>query len=275
MHTPTIIHATRQPVQLADADFENAIIKGKSSYKEQLKKWQKHLTHIQQAYYHQNKRALILFEGWDASGKGGAIRRLTERLDPRGFDVIPIAAPTEDEISRHYLYRFFKQIPKAGCMTILDRSYYGRVLVERIEGFAKTKEWQRGYQEINEFERLLHDDGVCIVKIFLHITPEEQLNRFRERLHNPYKRWKMTQEDLRNREKWPQYETAINDMFKHTATNIATWNLIAANMKWYARVETLKLVCKALEKDVEIIPKALDAELIASAERQLGIQIER
>lgn len=274
MHKPSIIRSNKNPVQLSDADFEKAIIKNKSSYKRKLKKWQERIAHIQQAYYHQHKRAIIVFEGWDASGKGGAIRRLTERLDPRGYDVIPISAPTKTEQGRHYLYRFFNKIPKPGCITVFDRSYYGRVLVERVEGFATSQQWERAYREINEFERLLHDDGVCIIKIFLHITPEEQLARFSERLHNPYKRWKITQEDLRNRQQWNTYEAAINDMFKHTATNIVTWNLISANMKWYARIQTLKIVCKALEKNVETIPKALDPKLIASAERLLGIQID-
>lgn len=272
MYKPTPIRPKKNPPRLEDASFETAVIKDNDHYQQLLEKWQTRIAHIQQAYYHQNKCAIIVFEGWDASGKGGAIRRLTERLDPRGYHVVPIAAPTQEELSRHYLYRFFKQIPKAGTITIFDRSYYGRVLVERVEGFATNKEWSRAYQEINEFERLLSDDGVCIIKFFLHITPDEQLNRFRERLHNPYKRWKITQEDLRNREQWQDYVRAINDMFLYTATNIANWHLIPANMKWYTRIQTLKMTCKALEKHVDVIPKPLDAELIESAERLLGIK---
>ncbi len=201
------------------------------------------------------------------------IRRSTEKLDPRGFSVIPISILNPDERSRHYLYRFQKELPKAGSITIFDRSYYGRVLVERIEGLASNKEWQRAYCEINEFERLLSDDGVRIIKLFLHITPEEQLIRFYKRLHNPYKHWKITEEDFRNRLKWKDYESAINDMFKQTSTNIANWNLIAANMKWYARIQALEIICAKLEKGVDIIPKPLDPELIEVAKQLLGITI--
>jgi len=275
VYKPTNINTLKDYVRLSDADFESSVLENKAIYQRKLKKLQERVLHIQQAYFHQGERAIIVFEGWDASGKGGVIRRLTERMDPRGFNVVPISAPKPDEQSRHYLYRFQKVLPKAGGMTIFDRSYYGRVLVERVEGLTSVREWQRAYQEINEFERLLSDDGVCIIKIFLHITPEEQLIRFHERLHNPYKRWKITIDDFRNRLKWKDYEEAINDMFRQTSTNIANWNLIAANKKWYTRVQILEIICANLEKEVDIIPKPLDAKLVEAAEQLLGITVKK
>ena len=248
-------------------------IEDKAHYKAELKKWQKKLLHVQQAYYHQKRRAVIVFEGWDAAGKGGAIRRLTSKLDPRGFTVYPIAAPREEENGRHYLYRFYTKLPVPGTMIILDRSYYGRVLVERVEGLASPPQWQRAYQEINEFERLLCDDGVRIVKLFLHISEKEQLRRFEERLHNPHKRWKLTEEDVRNREKRKDYEQAIDAMFAKTDTAQAPWHLIPAEHKWFARVEVLKTLVSALRKGVDISPPPIDKKLIMLAEEKLGITV--
>ncbi|MBU3020542.1 polyphosphate kinase 2 family protein [Aestuariibacter sp. A3R04] len=243
----------------------------KADYKKQLKKWQNALLHTQQAYFHQQKRAIIVFEGWDASGKGGAIRRVTEPLDPRGFLVHPIAAPRKEEQGRHYLYRFQRRLPKQGTIAIFDRSWYGRVLVERVEALATENEWQRAYQEINEFERLLIDDGVRIVKLFMHITPEEQLARFEERLHNPYKRWKLTEEDIRNREKWSQYEEATEAMFDNTDTEAAPWHVIAAEHKWYARVAVLRTLVEELGKEVDISPPPIDDSVVNLARKKLGI----
>lgn len=227
---------------------------------------------IQQAYYQQNRRAIIVFEGWDAAGKGGTIRRLTEILDPRGFTVYSIGVPTKEEQGRHYLYRFQARLPIPGCISIFDRSYYGRVLVERVEGMATDREWQRAYQEINEFERLLQDDGVRFVKLFLHIDKDEQLRRFEERLHNPVKHWKFTEEDIRNHLRWEDYECAIDDMFEQTSTTTAPWHLIPANKKWFARIETLKIIAEALEKGVDTSPPAIDQGIIAAAEAHLGIK---
>ncbi|WP_414830088.1 polyphosphate kinase 2 family protein [Alteromonas sp. H39] len=253
------------------AAHEHGFIEDKKQYKKQLKYWQKKLQHVQQAYYHQNRRALIVFEGWDAAGKGGAIRRVTERLDPRGFTVYPIARPKDDEQGRHYLYRFYTKLPAPGTMTILDRSYYGRVLVERIEGLASTREWQRAYQEINELERLLIDDGVRVIKLFMHISEQEQLKRFIERLHNPHKRWKLTEEDIRNRGKREDYEHAIDAMFSRTDTVQAPWHLILAERKWFARIKVLKTLVKALSDGVDITPPPIDTQLVALAEEKLGI----
>lgn len=248
-------------------------IADKDKYKSLLKKWQKKLLHVQQAYYHQHKRAIVVFEGWDASGKGGAIRRVTEPLDPRGVAVHPIAAPTPTEQGRHYLYRFQTRLPKPGRIAIFDRSWYGRVLVERVEGLAAEHEWQRAYQEINEFERLLIDDDVRIIKIFMHISADEQLARFEERLHNPYKRWKLTEEDIRNRAKWDDYVTATQDMFDYTDTRAAPWHVIHGEHKWFARIAVLKTLVKALRDGVDITPPPLDENVIALAEKKLGIQL--
>jgi len=229
---------------------------------------------VQQAYFHQNRRAILVFEGWDASGKGGAIRRITEKLDPRGVTVHPISAPTPLEQSKHYLHRFQARLPEAGTIAIFDRSWYGRVLVERIEGFATEKEWQRAYQEINEFERSLIDDGVRIVKVFMHITPEEQLKRFEERLNNPVKRWKLTTEDIRNRAKWEEYETSTNEMFQYTSTEAAPWNIIRGNHKWFARIDVLKTVVNQLAEGIDTSPPAINPEVIQHAYEALGITIK-
>lgn len=269
-HSVSSIALQQSPVQLCE--LKNAPqMEGKKQYRAELKVWQEQLLHVQQAYYHQNRRAIIVFEGWDAAGKGGAIRRVTERLDPRGVRVYPIGPPTHDEQSRHYLYRFQNKLPPAGRLAIFDRSYYGRVLVERVDGIASNKEWQRAYQEINEYERLLTDDGVKIIKLFLHISADEQKKRFEERLHNPYKRWKLTEEDLRNRTLRSLYEVAINDMFANTSTTTAPWHLVHGEHKWYARIAVLRTLVAQLSEGVDITPPPIDESLVTLAEQQLGI----
>jgi polyphosphate kinase 2 (PPK2 family) len=195
--------------------------------------------------------AVLVFEGWDAAGKGGAIRRITAALDARDYKVIQIAAPSDEEKAHHYLWRFWRHLSRAGRFTIFDRSWYGRVLVERVEGFATDMEWRRAYAEINEFERQLVDYGIVLVKFWLHISPEEQEQRFQARAKIPYKRWKLTDEDLRNREKWGRYEVAVNDMVERTSTQIAPWVLVEANDKRYARVKVLKSVCESLERALD------------------------
>ena len=269
---PSAIELIDCPTQLEALSLDKKLA-SKAEYEKLLAKWQKRMLTVQQAYYRQNLRALIVFEGWDASGKGGAIRRLTEKLDPRGFTVFPIAAPSQIEQSKHYLYRFQTKLPAAGNINIFDRSYYGRVLVERVEQFATEHEWQRAYQEINEFERLLTDDGVKIIKLFLHIDQDEQLKRFQERIKNPNKRWKLTEEDLRNRDKWPSYQTAINDMLKYTSTKSSPWQVVEANRKWYTRVEVLKTIVKALECDVDLTPPALTDDIRAMAKTHLKLEL--
>lgn len=274
MHKPSAIILETPSKTLQSVNFENSTLADKDEYLKKLKKWQKKMLQVQQAYFHQNRRAILVFEGWDASGKGGAIRRITEKLDPRGVTVHPISAPTPLEQSKHYLHRFQARLPEAGTIAIFDRSWYGRVLVERIEGFATEKEWQRAYQEINEFERSLIDDGVRIVKVFMHITPEEQLKRFEERLNNPVKRWKLTTEDIRNRAKWEEYETSTNEMFQYTSTEAAPWNIIRGNHKWFARIDVLKTVVNQLAEGIDTSPPAINPEVIQHAYEALGITIK-
>ena len=274
MQKPSKIVIEKKPPQLSDVDLDGSYITDRDSYESKLKKLQKRILAIQQAYHHQGQRAIIVFEGWDASGKGGAIRRLTERLDPRGFKVHPIGVPTSNEQGRHYLYRFQTRLPKPKSWAIFDRSWYGRVLVERIEELCPEHAWQRAYHEINEFERMLSDDDVRIVKLFLHIDPDEQLHRFDERLNNPYKRWKLTEEDIRNRDKWDQYTEAINDMLTYTSTQASPWHLIAGNHKWFARIQVLKTIADQLSEGIDITPPELDPKMIKAAEKKLGLTIK-
>jgi polyphosphate:AMP phosphotransferase len=221
---------------------------GKRDYKEQLQTWQAKLNQLQRNAFTKKLSTIALFEGPDAGGKGGAIRRVTAALDARHVQVLPIAAPTDEERAHHYLWRFWRHLPRAGKMTIFDRSWYGRVLVERIEGFATEDEWRRAYAEINEFEEMLTDSGIVLLKFWLHVTKDEQYRRFKERETVPHKQWKLTEEDWRNREKWDDYVIAVNDMVEHTSTRVAPWILIEGNDKRYARVKVIKTVCERLEE---------------------------
>lgn len=242
-------------------------------YLRELARVQERLRVIQQAYLKHGNSAAIVFEGWDAAGKGGTIRCISAVLDPRGFKVWPISAPRRYYLERHYLARFFERLPPRGAIAVFDRSWYGRVLVERVEGLASKKDWQRAYREINEFERALSDHGTRVVKIFLHITPEEQLRRFRNRVLDPMKRWKLSYEDFRNRGKWSAYVEATDDMFRNTSTVHAPWYAIPANSKKYARVEALKIIAKRLSSGVDLAPAELDEEL--TKEVQGLLQIDR
>lgn len=268
---PSEIRLRNESIRLHKLPMKTARLESRDAYEKQLNKAQKKLLHIQQTYFHEKRRAVLVFEGWDASGKGGAIRRMTELLDPRGFHVWPISAPTASEQGRHYLWRFWQRLPEPGTFAIFDRSWYGRVLVERVEGFAQPRAWKRAYEEINEFERLLTDDGVRVIKIFMHITQEEQINRFRERLTNPYKRWKLTGEDLRNRGKWPDYEQAIEDMFDRTSTEHAPWHVIPANSKWYTRLRVFEIVNAELSYGIKISPPPVNPAVLEAAAEQLGV----
>jgi polyphosphate:AMP phosphotransferase len=194
---------------------------------------------------------ILVFEGWDAAGKGGAIRRLTAAIDSRACQVIPIAAPTEEERAQHYLWRFWRHLSRRGRVTIFDRSWYGRVLVERVEGFASEPEWMRAAAEINQFETQLVGHGIVLVKFWIHITKDEQLRRFRAREKSRYKRWKLTHEDWRNRQQWAAYELAVNDMIEHTSTRQAPWTVLEANDKYFARLKVLRTVCDRLEARVK------------------------
>lgn len=219
-------------------------------YKEKLKKLQRRLFELHNEIYLHRRPLIIVFEGWDAAGKGGAIKRLVGGLDPRGYEVIPISAPNEEERNKHYLWRFWSSLPKNGHIAIFDRSWYGRVMVERIEGFCSEQQWKRAYEEINYFERELYERGTIQIKFWLHISPEEQLKRFNERLENPEKNWKITEEDWRNREKWTQYETAVNDMLRYTNTDYSPWIIIPGNDKRYARLNVLENVISQLENEL-------------------------
>lgn len=242
-----------------------------ADYERRLSSLQEVLQLIQQAYLGTSERALLVLEGWDTAGKGGLVRRLGWALDPRSFKVHPIAAPDAHERAQHYLQRFWRRLPLNGQIVAFDRSWYGRVLVERVEGLATKEEWRRAYREINEFERMLTDSGVRLVKLFLHITPDEQVRRFRDRLTNPVKRWKLSYEDFRNRARWPDYETAIEDMMEETSTRTAPWRLIPANDKPFARVAALRILVDRLGEDVSLEPRAIDPDLLKEAKRALGL----
>ena len=242
-----------------------------ADYERRLASLQGVLQLIQQAYLGTSERAIIVFEGWDTAGKGGCIRRLGWALDPRSFKVHPIAAPDEHERAQHYLQRFWGRLPEKGQIVAFDRSWYGRVLVERVEGFASPEEWKRAYREINEFERMLVDSGTRLVKLFLHITPDEQMRRFRERLINPVKRWKLSYEDFRNRARWEGYEKAIEDMMGETSTRHAAWHLIPANNKPFSRVAAFRILADRLGKDVSLEPRPLDTGLLEQAKQMLNL----
>lgn len=222
-----------------------------SEYRKKLDKQQKRLQELSWQARNQNRSVVSVFEGWDAGGKGGAIRRITAAIDARLYRVISVAAPTDEEKNHHYLWRFWRHIPRAGYFTIYDRSWYGRVLVERVEGFAEGHEWQRSFQEINDFESQLTESGIILNKYWLHISPEEQLRRFKEREQIPWKQHKITDEDWRNRDRWDDYTAAINDMIARTSTANAPWHLIPANDKRYARVQVIKTLCDSLEKSLD------------------------
>ncbi len=244
---------------------------GRKKYERKLARLQDRLREVSLAYRAQHRRSVIVFEGWDAAGKGGAIRRMAWPLDPRGLKVWPIAAPTPEEQGQHYLYRFWKRLPRPGQIVIFDRSWYGRVLVERVEGFATQVEWRRAYDEINEFERMLDDDGIRLVKLFFHITPGEQLARFRKRLSDPLRQWKLSPEDLRNRGRRAEYEAAIEEMFRKTSTVPQPWTVVSGDDKRYARLVAVKAVVKRLTDGVDTTPHSLDPEFEGKARKILGV----
>jgi polyphosphate:AMP phosphotransferase len=217
-------------------------------YKKELEKYQGRLSRLTWVAQKKKISSAIVFEGWDAAGKGSAIRRVTAAIDPRLFRIVSIAAPTDEERAQHYLWRFWRHLPRIGRVIIFDRSWYGRVLVERVEGFAREDEWQRAYQEINDFEQQLADAGMMVAKFWIHISKAEQLRRFKLRQEIAFKRYKITDEDWRNRKQWSAYECAINDMVAHTSTEFAPWTIVAGNDKKFARIQILKTLCSRLEK---------------------------
>lgn len=240
-------------------------------YAKALRKLQLRLARIHFAHIVHRRRALILFEGWDAAGKGGVIRRLTAEWEPRYFRVWPIAAPSAEESAHHFLWRFWTRLPADQQIALFDRSWYGRVLVERVERFATEAEWQRAYDEINAFEAQQADSGTTIVKLFLHITQATQDARLRERLENPWKRWKTGLEDYRNRASRAAYLTAMHDMFRKTSTRQVPWIVIDGNNKQAARIAALTAIADRLEANVPMAPPELDPELEKVARRALGL----
>ncbi len=231
----------------------------KEQYVRDLIGYQLQLRALAYQLYVQKRPAVLVFEGWDAAGKGGAIKRITERLDPRGYEVYPIAAPAGDDRTHQYLWRFWRRLkpPDEKQILIFDRSWYGRVMVERLEGFCTEAEWKRAYREINDFERQLVDFGTILVKFWVHISRDEQLRRFEERQDTPYKAWKLTDEDWRNREKWSLYEAAVNDMLLKTSTLTAPWTVVEGDCKWWARVKILSTLVDALSKGLHFAPPDL------------------
>ncbi|HKJ71874.1 MAG TPA: UDP-galactose-lipid carrier transferase [Gammaproteobacteria bacterium] len=223
----------------------------KADYKDRLKAWQMELVRLQQSAMRRGVRAMVALEGMDAAGKGGAIRRLVRPLDPRGFRVYRVGPPAREERERHHLYRFWTKVPLPGELAVFDRSWYGRVLVERVEGLAGEDQWQRAYREINDFERTLADAGVALVKCWLHIDADEQLERFEARLADPLKAWKMSDDDWRNRANWDAYQAAAEDALARTDTEAAPWTLIPANHKRYARIAVLQAVARAIRARAE------------------------
>ena len=235
--------------RLKDVDLSPSTTE--EAYRAELKRERKKLQKLHSRLYREKVPVVLGFEGWDASGKGGAIRRLSWALDPRGFDVVPIAAPTPEELSRPYLWRFWRQLPKDGHVVLFDRTWYGRVMVERVEGLTPEARWSMAYDEINEFERELSRWGAVVLKFWLQIDQDTQLRRFEDRQSTPEKQYKITEEDWRNRKKWPQYELAVDEMLQKTSTEYAPWILVEGNDKKYARLKVLKTVRKALERRLE------------------------
>lgn len=219
-------------------------------YKERLKELQKELKLLHNKLYQKKIPLIIAYEGWDAAGKGGNIKRIASALDPRGYEVFPIASPTPAEKNRHFLWRFYNRLPKTGHVAIYDRTWYGRVMVERLEGYCSENDWQRAYNEINEFEKDLTDWGAIVIKFWIQIDKDTQLERFTLRQNTPEKQWKITDEDWRNREKWDLYEGAIDEMISKTSTNFAPWYVIESNDKKYARIKALETVIEEIKKRV-------------------------
>lgn len=242
-------------------DLDLSLELDKKLYRKKLKVLQFEMLNAQQFLFNNKIGLILVFEGMDAAGKGGAIKRLTERIDPRGYVVHPISAPQPHELRYNYMHRFWKKLPQHGQVAIFDRSWYGRVLVERLEGFATKDEWERAYDEINDFERLLTDGDYIIIKFWIHIDEEEQLKRFNARAEDPYKSWKLTDEDWRNRKKFHDYVEVANEMFEKTDSENAPWILVSGNNKLHARVEVLKQTLAHIEKQLERrgleIPKVL------------------
>lgn len=246
VNLPVVLPPLDNKYLLHSLDFSHKV--SKKNYEDRLAKLQRDLNLLVRSPRFKQISAILVFEGSDAAGKGGAIRRIAGALDPRHYQIVPIASPTQEEKEQPYLWRFWRHIPRRGNFTVFDRSWYGRVLVERVEGFCEPSDWMRAYSEINDFEEQLKQGGAVLLKFWLSISKEEQLLRFQAREKTPYKRFKITEEDWRNREKWEEYEVAVSEMIERTSTDIAAWTVVEANDKYYARIKILESVYTQLEK---------------------------
>jgi len=246
--TPKFDMAKSAP--LSSIDLKDKVLT-QEEYKTRLKELQKELSKLHNKIYRKKIPLIIAYEGWDAAGKGGNIKRIASALDPRGCEVFPIASPTPDEKERHFLWRFYNRLPKTGHVAIYDRTWYGRVMVERLEGFCSENDWQRAYNEINEFERDLTDWGAIVIKFWVQIDKDTQLERFTDRQNTPEKQWKITDEDWRNREKWDLYEGAIDEMIAKTSTKAAPWFILESVDKKYARIKALEIIIEEIKKRLE------------------------
>ncbi|MCR5748097.1 MAG: polyphosphate:AMP phosphotransferase [Lachnospiraceae bacterium] len=233
--------------KLSDIKLKGKVLDD-AEYKKKLKKLQKELSGLHNKLYRKKIPVIIAYEGWDAAGKGGNIKRVASALDPRGYEVFPIASPTSEEKNRHFLWRFYNRLPKTGHIAIFDRTWYGRVMVERLEGFCSENDWKRAYNEINEFEKDLTDWGAIVIKFWVQIDKDTQLERFTLRQNTPEKQWKITDEDWRNREKWDLYEKAVDEMIKKTGTGFAPWHVLESNDKKYARIKALEIIISEIKK---------------------------
>jgi polyphosphate kinase 2 (PPK2 family) len=256
--------------RLADVDLGAQM--EADDYDRSLRKLQRKLALIQETYLLTGRSAVIVFEGWDAAGKGGTIRRVSAALDPRSFKVWPIGAPRRYYLERHYFLRFMERLPPAGAIAAFDRSWYGRVLVERVEELTPPERWKAAYREIVEFERMIADDGTRIVKLFFHISPEVQLRRFEDRLRDPLKRWKLSYEDFRNRKRWDDYAEAIDEMFARTSSPHAPWVLIPSNDKKHGRIAAISEIVRRLGKGVDLSPPTLDETVLSEARAHLDLE---
>ena len=237
----------KQMPKLADISLKDKTM-SEETYREELSRLQKELNHLHYELYRKKIPVIIAYEGWDAAGKGGNIKRVAGALDPRGYEVHPIASPEPHEKARHFLWRFWTRLPKTGHIAIFDRTWYGRVMVERLEGFCSENDWQRAYNEINEFEKELTDWGAVVIKFWVQIDNETQLERFTERQNTPEKQWKITDEDWRNRDKWDLYEGAVNEMIRKTSTTFAPWYILESDDEKYARIKALRIVIKRIRE---------------------------
>jgi polyphosphate kinase 2 (PPK2 family) len=259
----------------AKPDFKLAQLKldqrldDEKTYNRELEAAQIKMLEIEQDFRISGRRGIVMFEGWDGGGKGGAIQRLTARLDPRWLRVWAIGRPSADEQGRHYLYRFWEKLPPPGHIAVFDRSWYGRVLVERVAGLIGHKEWQRAYGEINEFEKMLTDDGIRLAKIFLHVSAGEQLNRLAERIADPQKHWKIEADDILNVARRADYLEAMDEMFQRTSTKTAPWYVIAGEHKWFARVAATETAVKILGKGLKLGPLPVDPAVEETARKLL------